>query len=527
MELSIEQLIAEDAETLFDRAPCGYLTTLMDGTIVRVNATFLDWTRYQREELIGRRRFVDLLSGGGRIYHETHFAPLLALQGALREVAFDVVRGDGTRLPVLINASVETLRDGSPVLVRLTMFEATMRREYERELVRARAEEREAREHLERVHADLAVQEHRSWLRAELSAALDTERDAPGRVARLVDLVRRELADEAWFVAAGTTQLVGSSSDATICDLVVRMSHATLPVQAGTSATSYLGLPLRVADRSLGHLLVARHTTQAFADDEVAFLADLASRAALSIENARLYEHERATAHALQQSLLTTKLPRGARFAIETFYRPAVDDLDVGGDWYDAFPLSGDRIAIVVGDVVGRGLGAASAMGQLRSAVRALAAAGFSPGALLDRLDVFVETDESGRYATLVYGDLDLARGVLRLASAGHPPIIIAEAASAQMCWRARSAPLGVAMPGGARPEAELPLAAGTRLLLFTDGIVERREASIDAGLEQLTAAVVRTAGVELKAMLASVVRDALRDSPADDDACALAVEVH
>ena len=136
----------EDVRELYDRAPCGYLTTTPDGVIVRVNQTFLSWTGHAAEDLVGRRTFSALLSGGGRIYHDTHFSPMLQMQGSVREIALDVVRADGTRLPVLVNATLDRDAAGSP-LVRVVVFDATERREYERELLRAkqRAEESEAR----------------------------------------------------------------------------------------------------------------------------------------------------------------------------------------------------------------------------------------------------------------------------------------------------------------------------------------------------------------------------------------------
>jgi sigma-B regulation protein RsbU (phosphoserine phosphatase) len=138
--------LGEDARTLYDRAPCGYLTTTPDGMILKVNQTFLTWTGHAGEELVGRRTFSSLLSGGGRIYHDTHFAPLLQMQGSVREIALDVVRADGSRIPVLVNATLDRDTADGP-LVRVVVFDATERREYERELLRAkqRAEESEAR----------------------------------------------------------------------------------------------------------------------------------------------------------------------------------------------------------------------------------------------------------------------------------------------------------------------------------------------------------------------------------------------
>jgi PAS domain S-box-containing protein len=142
-----DALLDDDAEQLYDRAPCGYLSTAPDGTVVKVNQTFLTLTGYRREELVGRRRFVDLLAPGGRIYHETHYAPMLQMQGTAREIALDLVTADRSRVPVLVNAVLERAADGTPRVIRAAVFDARDRREYERELVRAkeRAEESEAR----------------------------------------------------------------------------------------------------------------------------------------------------------------------------------------------------------------------------------------------------------------------------------------------------------------------------------------------------------------------------------------------
>src|SRR3954469_7682361 len=128
----------EDPGELYEHAPCGYLTTTPDGTIVKVNKTFLAWIGYDRAELVGRRRFRDLLSSGGQIYHETHYAPLLRLQDDVHEVAFDMVCADGRRLPTLVNSVLGRGPQGHPKAIRTTVFNATERRQYERELLLAR-----------------------------------------------------------------------------------------------------------------------------------------------------------------------------------------------------------------------------------------------------------------------------------------------------------------------------------------------------------------------------------------------------
>ena len=128
----------EESQELYDGAPCGYLSLRPDGTIVRVNETFLTWTGYAKADLVGRTRFADLLSAGGRIYLETHLLPLLLMQGTVRAVAVDVLCADGRLLPTLVNVVLNRDAGGQPRVIRISVFDATDRKEYERELLRAR-----------------------------------------------------------------------------------------------------------------------------------------------------------------------------------------------------------------------------------------------------------------------------------------------------------------------------------------------------------------------------------------------------
>lgn len=139
-------LLDDDPEELYQHAPCAYLSTLPDGTVVKLNHTFTRWTGHDRTLLVGRRRLQDLVPPGARIHYETHLAPLLRMQGHLREIATEIVCADGTRLPVILNAVVKTL-DGVPAMHRIVLFDARERRSYERELLAAlrRAEESESR----------------------------------------------------------------------------------------------------------------------------------------------------------------------------------------------------------------------------------------------------------------------------------------------------------------------------------------------------------------------------------------------
>ncbi|GGL00457.1 histidine kinase [Planomonospora parontospora subsp. parontospora] len=137
-EPPLTEAVEDDFGDLYEHAPFGYLSTLMDGTIVRANATFLTMAGRTRADLVGRVRFPALLPVGDRIFYDTHFAPLLAMQGEVREIAVELRRPDGTRLPVLVNAVVKPAAEGRPAVIRLSAVAATDRRRYERELLRER-----------------------------------------------------------------------------------------------------------------------------------------------------------------------------------------------------------------------------------------------------------------------------------------------------------------------------------------------------------------------------------------------------
>jgi sigma-B regulation protein RsbU (phosphoserine phosphatase) len=142
-----DALCADDLEQLYEQTPCGLLTTTPSGLIVRVNQALLALTGYERDDLVGRRTFADLLSPGGRIYHETHFGPMLQMQGHVNAIALDLVASDNRRTPVLVNAVLQRTEAGAPVAIRSAVFDARERRTYERELLVAkqRAEEAEVR----------------------------------------------------------------------------------------------------------------------------------------------------------------------------------------------------------------------------------------------------------------------------------------------------------------------------------------------------------------------------------------------
>ena len=289
----------------------------------------------------------------------------------------------------------------------------------------------------------------------------------------------------------------------------------------GSGPSPVLVLPLRARGRSLGALtmrIAAGPDWKPVISRSAA--REIAARAALALDNALLYEREREVSHTLQLGLLGGALPTFEHVVVASAYRPGSASLEVGGDWYDAFHLENGAIALVVGDVVGHGLDAAVAMGQLRGAVSALAQSS-SPAGLLERLDTFVETVPSAATATLAYVELDSETGAVRYACAGHPPpLVVSPDGRTRFLWDGRSAPLGSIL-GRERAGAEDRLAEGETLVLYTDGLVERRTAGIDAGLERLAEAARRRPPGDPR--LADEICDALVGGEAqEDDVCVL-----
>lgn len=239
---------------------------------------------------------------------------------------------------------------------------------------------------------------------------------------------------------------------------------------------------------------------------------------------ARRREHE--VAQKLQRSMLAGSLPSGRGLEVGASYRPAVRGLEIGGDWYDAFWLDESKVGLVVGDVVGRGIEAAAVMGQLRSATRALASTGLHPAALIEALDAYSSRHEVGAVTTLVYAELDLGKTELRFACAGHPPPLVAcRGQEPQLMWEGRSPPLGVPPAANGREEGACTLAPGGLVALYTDGLIERRGRSIDAGLEELIERIRAHREQPPDKLVANVVR-AQEEADAHDDVCLLAASL-
>ncbi len=250
-------------------------------------------------------------------------------------------------------------------------------------------------------------------------------------------------------------------------------------------AHSYLAVPLSAHGCVLGALSLLRvHDPRPFDEDDRDLAAELADRAAICVDNARWYRHERDTALALQRSLLPHQAPDRPGLEIATRYRPADDTSEIGGDWYDVLPLADDGTALVIGDVMGNGATAAATMGQLRTATRALARLNLQPGAVLSGLDSLAE-DLDSSFATCTYLAYRPAAGTCEIATAGHlPPVVISPDGTTGFIDPAPGPPLGIG--GTTFTTHRCTLARGSRVLLYTDGLVETRTDPIDDRLQLL-----------------------------------------
>ena len=242
------------------------------------------------------------------------------------------------------------------------------------------------------------------------------------------------------------------------------------------------------------------------------------------LAKARDYEQARAVALTLQHAILApTELPHG--FAAR--YTPAVTPLEVGGDWYDAVPLPGQRTGVVVGDCVGRGLPAAAVMGQLRSASQAVLLRACGPADALTDLDTFAGRIPGAECATMFCAVIDHRAGTVTYSCAGHPPpVLVTPDGERQLLDQARSLPLGMLPDGWERQQATAALPAGATLMLYTDGLVERRSQPLDAGIDAAAAAIGERAG-EHPDLVADHVMSVMTPAAGYDDDVAVLIYRH
>ncbi|MGW9029596.1 SpoIIE family protein phosphatase [Streptomyces sp. NPDC055722] len=290
---------------------------------------------------------------------------------------------------------------------------------------------------------------------------------------------------------------------------------------------SLMVVPIRTPCTFLGTAVFIRtEEPTPFQEDDLLLADELVSRTALSLDNARRYARERSAALTLQRNLLPQRLVQGTAIETTSRYLPADVDNGVGGDWFDVIPLSGARTALVVGDVVGHGINAAATMGRLRTAVHTLADLDLPPDELLTHLDDTVrrmaEEDADSRDptrvtgATCLYAVYDPVTRKCTMARAGHPPpAVIDPHGTVTFPHLPAGTPLGVGL-GIPFRAVELELPEGSRLALYTDGLIESRDYDIDTGMKRLGGALTHP-GRSLEGLCSSVIETVPTQSPCDD----------
>ncbi len=317
----------------------------------------------------------------------------------------------------------------------------------------------------------------------------------------------------------------------------VRLRCLAENASATDAATRVFALPLKARGTTLGVAAFARSRhADPFENEEIGLAEELVSRTAVCLDNARRYTREHATALMLQRDLLPRTLPEQPGVEVAHRYLPAAGPAGVGGDWYDVIPLSGARVGLVVGDVVGHGTGAAATMGRVRTTVAALAALDFAPDELLARLDDLVartgappsgpaEAEDQALGVTCLYAIYDPVSRHCVMARAGHlPPVLVTPDGHAELVDLPAGPPLGL---GGLPFEcADIELPEGAMLALYTDGLVENRQTDIDARIRSLCTALSGPGNGQLDKTCDWVITSLLPQAP-EDDAALLLLRVH
>jgi PAS domain S-box-containing protein len=450
----------------------------------------------------------------------------------------ELKRRDGSTFPA--ERTVHRLETGDEVMLFAFVRDLTERKRRQRER-EALLGEQAARAEAERV-AEMV-----SGMQLLVDAAL-AHRNTSDIVAELVQRVTSVLGADAasiYLADEGRLRLRGSSAGLVGQDVRLAfgegfagrvaagrealLSHDAAadlddPALRPLKVDSLVGVPLLAEGEVTGVLVVCTAAPRRLTPEDMGMLRLAADRVALGIDRARVFEREHRIAETLQRTLLPARLPDLPGLDVAARYLPAAAEAEVGGDWYDVIPIPGGRVGMVMGDVAGKGLTAASLVGRLRSALRAYALEGHDPATALEQLNrlLWIEGGES-QMATLLYAIVDPADGGIRWVNAGHmPPLLVGHDGSLTFLRGARSVPLG-ALPFPTFEEEAAPMEAGASVVLYTDGLVERPGTVIDDGIDQLAAAVDGL-GPDPEALCDHLLATLVPDGGAPDDVALLAV---
>jgi PAS domain S-box-containing protein len=536
--------LAEREELLratFEDAPTGMARADAGGRLRHVNRALCDTIGREPEELLGRT-LDELGPRADAGIEDARREELASGRVARYEIERRLTGRGGTSVPVLVSVSLATAREGAAADLILHVQDLRERRRAERDreqLIRAQSA---------RAHAE-ATSERLRLLHSITVAALGAD-DLDGLLRELLDRLIEALdADSAAVVltddaehlvaraAGGVETLVQRDEHARADDVVARVAAKRAPLaifdvpaegidasSLGCAVSSLLAVPLVDGADVIGSLQIGTLTRREFDAETVDLLCVAAGRASLAIARTRLHERERRIAQELQRSLLPSRLPRVPGVALGARYEPGGNGATVGGDWYDAIALPGGRVAVAIGDVVGRGIEAAATMGQMRSALRAIIMQADDSGAMAERLNRFALGIGDCVLTTVVLAIFEPATGRLRYTNAGHPPpLVVGPDGDARFLEDVPSPPMGV-VETPRYTQRTLALEPGSTLLLYTDGLVERPTEPLDVGLDRLRAAAgAAAAGADVDALCSSVLA-ALAGDAQDDDVTMIAL---
>ncbi len=538
------QALAEREEQLratFEDAPIGMARASADGRLLHVNRALAQTLDRDAAELVGRT--LDELGPPTDAGIDTaQREELLAGRIERYEVERRLRGPRGTSVPMLVSASLARRTNGGRPDLVLQLQDLRERRRAQRDreqLIRAEAARANAEAAAERLRImqSIAV--------AALSAA-DLEqllRDLLDRILSAVDVDRAAVVlteDGRALVARaarGVDTVLEREPRGRRDDIVERVQHENGPLAVadaaaagidarslGPGVASLLAVPLAEGGLVIGSIQVGTLTRREFDGETVGLLQLAADRAALAIARTRLYERERGIAEELQRSLLPERLPDVPGVALAARYLPGVNGTTVGGDWYDAIALPSGRVALAIGDVVGRGISAAATMGQMRSALRAILMQADDTGAMADRLNRFAHAlGAEAVMTTVVLAIFEPATGTLRYTNAGHPPpVLVGADGAARLLSGEPSPPMGV-LASPRYPERTVVLDPGSTVVLYTDGLVEAPSEVLDLGFERLLEAA-RDAGDDVAATCERLLEHGMSGSPERSDDVTLLV---
>ena len=530
-----------------------------EARVIDANDAYLDIVGYTREEFDSNGIDWRAITPPEWAHCDEDAVRQLRSNGVYQPYEKEYVHRDGHRVPILVGGAAIDLR---PLRWAAFAVDLTARQRGEDERAGLLA-----REHAARVEADVAQERLEFLLRAgDLVAATRNRDDLLEKVTQLVVPALADYCVAFAPVAGGklaatklthrdplkgeALKLLRERPIPAMGPLIVQKAYATGTTQMASeftartprwsdaepglmnlpnkvNPTSALAVPLVVAEQPRGVLLLGRGEPRPlFAETDVAIVEELARRLAAGLANVETFAREHTVAETLQRALLPADLPKFDALDLAVHYLPASDGVHVGGDWYDAFPLSRGRVGLVIGDVAGHSIESASIMGQIRSLLHGYAIDDAAPADVLRRTNAAVSQMLPDAVATVCYAVFDPATGGLEYASAGHPPVVVTTGRGhAEYLDGPPGTMLGVSadVPFAAR-HRWLPPGAG--LLFYTDGLIEHRHLDIADGLAALRTALEQSCAQTAEQLCEFVQATLIGSAPRADDVCILAARL-